>query len=138
MPRGTGTAQHSCSPMFPVLRRDRERPAAPILKGRREGRSHLFPMFPTYFVAHSRRAQRRSMQSMLPLLKLPPTGGNCPAITGGRCAMAILFSTPPSAAPSFRISTTSGDTNMDGGHHDPDETLHGFPPVRSCRVRFER
>jgi len=33
-------------------------------------------MFPTYFVAHSRRAQRRSMQSMLPLLKLPPTGGN--------------------------------------------------------------
>src|SRR4030095_863484 len=48
--------------------------------------------------------------------RLLPHDLACPAITGGRCAVAILFSTPPSAATSFTISTTSGDTNNRSGH----------------------
>src|SRR4029434_3637209 len=51
--------------------------------------------------------------------RLLPHDLACPAITGGRCAIAILFPAPPSAATSFRISTTSGDTNVRGGGLEP-------------------
>src|SRR5262245_1217969 len=71
--------------------------------------------------------------------RLLPHDLACPAITGGRCAMAILFSTPPSAAPSFRISTTSGDTNSPGCETGPEgPASEGGWDAACCRAAHQR